>query len=284
MVNKQILDYIEQQLNQGISRDVIKQNLVASGGWHPNDIDEAFVTLDQTKNIPSSSFVPRAPMEKTKTSFVKKITVIIVIAVVLITIVGIYIYFQKNNSSTANIQNTLYNATNSSTNVNPVPTSYGQIILEQNPYINSSLGFQINLPAGWSTTINKNNPNTVLVSDPNLKYTSEISITSVPATDFGTSVDLTNTATQDNLVKSILGAFSSGAGFTLQGNNRISSTTVEINFTQSISGLTYNSSDYLYFTSRRLYEVVKKISTTDSSAQYVTQLLSASFNTFKIIQ
>jgi len=192
---------------------------------------------------------------------------ILIIIVILVVVGGIYFYFN-----------------NTSTNISPTPASSGEITIEQSPYINSSLGFEINLPQSWSTTIEKNNPNTVLVSDPSLKYTSELSITSVPAIDFGSSVDLTNIATQDNLVKAVLSTFSSGTGFTFHENNRISSTTVEITFTQSISGLTYNSSDYLYFTSQRLYEVVQKISTTDSNAQYVTQLLSASFNTFKIIQ
>ena len=41
MVNQQILDYIKQQLQQGVSREIISSNLI-SQGWQQQDVNEAF--------------------------------------------------------------------------------------------------------------------------------------------------------------------------------------------------------------------------------------------------
>jgi hypothetical protein len=41
MANQQLLDYIKQQLQQGISREIITNNLI-SQGWQQSDITEAF--------------------------------------------------------------------------------------------------------------------------------------------------------------------------------------------------------------------------------------------------
>lgn len=41
MTNQQLLDYIKQQLQQGVSREIITNNLI-SQGWQQPDVNEAF--------------------------------------------------------------------------------------------------------------------------------------------------------------------------------------------------------------------------------------------------
>lgn len=41
MANQQLLDYIKQQLQQGVSREIISNNLI-SQGWQQSDVNEAF--------------------------------------------------------------------------------------------------------------------------------------------------------------------------------------------------------------------------------------------------
>lgn len=53
MVNQQLLDYIKQQLQQGISQEQIRSSLMANG-WQEADINEAFSSM----NYPSSSTPP----------------------------------------------------------------------------------------------------------------------------------------------------------------------------------------------------------------------------------
>ena len=45
MTNQQLLDYIKQQLEQGVSREQIKSSLVANG-WQSQDIEEGFNSLN----------------------------------------------------------------------------------------------------------------------------------------------------------------------------------------------------------------------------------------------
>ena len=58
MINQQILDYIKQQLQQGVSREQIKSSLITNG-WSENDINEAFATLS-TNSVP----LPQSPMSQ----------------------------------------------------------------------------------------------------------------------------------------------------------------------------------------------------------------------------
>jgi len=55
MVNQQLLDYIKQQLQQGISKEQIKSSLIANG-WQARDIDEAFSFVSNPAS--QSSTVP----------------------------------------------------------------------------------------------------------------------------------------------------------------------------------------------------------------------------------
>lgn len=84
MVNQQLLEYIKQQLQQGIGRDQIKNSLM-SNGWQPQDIEEGFNTISQS-----------LPVEQNSVSLVKPATAmwkIIVVSLVGIVIIGGGIYF-----------------------------------------------------------------------------------------------------------------------------------------------------------------------------------------------
>ncbi len=61
MVNQQMFDYIKQQLQQGVSREQIKNSLMANG-WQENDINEAF-NMFSNNPVPS----PQAPAPQTIT-------------------------------------------------------------------------------------------------------------------------------------------------------------------------------------------------------------------------
>lgn len=49
MINQQLIDYIKQQLGQGISEEAIVNELLTSG-WQKGDVDEAFKTANDQKN------------------------------------------------------------------------------------------------------------------------------------------------------------------------------------------------------------------------------------------
>jgi len=53
MVNQQLLDYIKQQLQQGINKEQIKSSLMASG-WQAQDIEEAFSFVSNPASQSSS--------------------------------------------------------------------------------------------------------------------------------------------------------------------------------------------------------------------------------------
>ena len=54
MINQQILDYIKQQLQQGVSREQIKSSLMTNG-WQENDISSAFNMLSQVPQTPMAT-------------------------------------------------------------------------------------------------------------------------------------------------------------------------------------------------------------------------------------
>ena len=56
MINQQILDYIKQQVQQGVSREQIKSSLMTNG-WQASDIEEGFNAIGS-----GSSGIPLAPV------------------------------------------------------------------------------------------------------------------------------------------------------------------------------------------------------------------------------
>jgi len=65
MVHQQLLDYIKQQLQQGISKEQIKSSLIANG-WQAQDVDEAFASIQNPANHsqsvpPPTQTIPSLP-------------------------------------------------------------------------------------------------------------------------------------------------------------------------------------------------------------------------------
>jgi hypothetical protein len=63
MTNQQLLDYIKQQLQQGVSNEDINKSLLANN-WQNTDIEEAFNSITAPKQQNQSSDSPQAPKSK----------------------------------------------------------------------------------------------------------------------------------------------------------------------------------------------------------------------------
>lgn len=59
MINQQILDYVKQQMQLGVSQEQIKNSLVANG-WQASDVQEAFGTISSSTATISTN-IPSAP-------------------------------------------------------------------------------------------------------------------------------------------------------------------------------------------------------------------------------
>ena len=59
MTNQQMLDYIKQQLQQGVNNEAIKTSLIANG-WQSADVEEAF-KLITTQSQLSQSDIAQPP-------------------------------------------------------------------------------------------------------------------------------------------------------------------------------------------------------------------------------
>jgi hypothetical protein len=60
MINRQLLEFIRQELGKGVGRDQIKANLITNG-WQENDVNEGFAALtDNSTPLPESG-APQAP-------------------------------------------------------------------------------------------------------------------------------------------------------------------------------------------------------------------------------
>lgn len=99
MINQQLLDYIKQQLEQGVSNVNIKNILIANG-WQEKDVDEGFATL----NLPSQSPPPVKAQTQPSSSRIlsqaatyssepssgklKKILIIAIAAIIVVSVAG----------------------------------------------------------------------------------------------------------------------------------------------------------------------------------------------------
>ncbi len=94
MVNQQILDYIKQQLQQNISREQIKNSLLANN-WQENDINEAFTSLDYLSSLDSLKETTSQQPERKKNKVL--LTVVSVICLLLVGggVFGYFYYFQE---------------------------------------------------------------------------------------------------------------------------------------------------------------------------------------------
>jgi hypothetical protein len=105
MVNNQLLDYIKQQLDQGLSRETIQQNLISDGGWSLSDITEAFSApgINQNSNIPnSSSMVTFLPVNYKLTFYLVILYTIIFILWTVINYATIYLPYSQSFREASN--------------------------------------------------------------------------------------------------------------------------------------------------------------------------------------
>ena len=63
MVNTQLLDYVRQQLAQGLTKETIERNLTSAGGWTIVDISEAFSAVGANQTV--SATPPISPTPQT---------------------------------------------------------------------------------------------------------------------------------------------------------------------------------------------------------------------------
>lgn len=88
MINQPLLDYIKQQLQQGVSREQIKSSLLTNA-WEAQDIDEGFNTIDVSfQSGEYSNFLTKAPTKIWKIILVSVVGVLFIIG-------GVYFVSQK---------------------------------------------------------------------------------------------------------------------------------------------------------------------------------------------
>lgn len=93
MVTQQLIDYIKQQLQNGISKENIKSALVANG-WNENDIIQALNTLD---NQPTqTNLTPTAGKQSTSS---KKIYYVVFAILLLVAGIAGGFFYLKNKTS-----------------------------------------------------------------------------------------------------------------------------------------------------------------------------------------
>lgn len=65
MTNTELLEYVKQQMAQGISKETIYTNLISSGGWNPTDVSEVFNSLGAPIAVApnTSGTMPAVPLK-----------------------------------------------------------------------------------------------------------------------------------------------------------------------------------------------------------------------------
>lgn len=69
MANQQLIDYIRESLKEGLSKEVIRNNLITNN-WSVSDIDEAFKTFE-SQTSPLSSISPQLPTNQASGDLLK---------------------------------------------------------------------------------------------------------------------------------------------------------------------------------------------------------------------
>lgn len=98
MINKEILDFIQQSLSAGKSENEIRQSLVENGGWKDADVTEAFNSLSQHKEDPLSSSAQISP-EK-----IKGFTLLILTEITLLIIIIAGLILGQKAGKTSSVQ------------------------------------------------------------------------------------------------------------------------------------------------------------------------------------
>ncbi|MHB8710109.1 MAG: hypothetical protein ACYC6X_00985 [Minisyncoccota bacterium] len=85
MISQQLLDYIKQQRQQGVSSEKIRNSLIANG-WQPSDIDQVFSTTDNIGQVSPLSVKPHKRHLALKVVFAILIAPFVLAALFVITI------------------------------------------------------------------------------------------------------------------------------------------------------------------------------------------------------
>jgi hypothetical protein len=88
MINQELIDYIKKELSKEKTNEEIRSGLISDGGWKDSDINEAFSSL----NAGQISSVPQKPDGPKKNTSWKPILGVLV---VLILLMGVYLFFPK---------------------------------------------------------------------------------------------------------------------------------------------------------------------------------------------
>ena len=93
MINQQLISFIKQQLQLGLTKEKISSELLANG-WTTQDIEEGFTTINLAQNIPVSPYSnlnkPTTDIKPKKYSTKKILFIIILILLVLAFAVSVY--------------------------------------------------------------------------------------------------------------------------------------------------------------------------------------------------
>lgn len=84
MENQQLLDYIKQQLQQGVDRETIKNSLTAQG-WQQSDLDQAFLQAQSKNTVLQSEILPQRNHSRMKKFF-------IIAGIILVLVIGVLWY------------------------------------------------------------------------------------------------------------------------------------------------------------------------------------------------
>ncbi len=93
MVNTQLLEYIKQQIAQGLTKEVIQQNLVSAGGWNLVDVNDAFATLELNQPahnpVAPAGAVPTPPVNVKYAGFWVRFVAIMVDTLIIAIPIGV---------------------------------------------------------------------------------------------------------------------------------------------------------------------------------------------------
>lgn len=126
MVTQQLLDYINQQLQNGASKDQLKNTLIISG-WNEKDVDEA---LNQINNLSGNN------AGVYRNNFLKKLPRLLVICTIFILLIGGSIYAYNTFVKSNRLSTTPSHPETSQQPTSPVKTSgkLVQFTLPKPPY------------------------------------------------------------------------------------------------------------------------------------------------------
>ena len=150
MTNQQMIDYIKQQLQQGVNNEVIKTSLIANG-WQSADVEEAF------KLITTQSQLSQSDSAQQPKSFNKIILLVIIVIGVLVIIRGAigYFVFIRNSPTPLTTQKTpgqISTQTTTQEQTTPKPTEKLEVSLNSwMKYTDPQNRFSFSYPPAFGT-------------------------------------------------------------------------------------------------------------------------------------